>query len=375
MSGQKTALARVVIKVGSSVLTDDSGRLIPERIDQLVLQIAVSAKAHQQPILVSSGAIACGMATLGLARRPKALAELQACAAVGQNTLMHVYAEAFSRHKLTIAQILLTQDDFSDRRRFHNATETLRTLLEHGVVPIINENDTVAVEEIAFGDNDRLAALVASAVDAQLLVLLSDVDGLLEHGKVIERIEGVSARHFGAVNRSKRQTTTGGMASKLQAARIVGANGIPLVIANGTSPCALTDLLQGKPVGTLFVPSRSRLSPRKWWIAFSLRTPKGRLQVDAGAACALLERGKSLLSSGITAVDGRFEAGACVAIADAQGIDVARGITQYASSELARIKGLRSVEAAKALGVGKVKEVIHRDELVLIRDIEHAHDA
>jgi glutamate 5-kinase len=363
----------VVVKVGASVLTDAVGRLIPERIEQLVRQVGACAKARQQPLLVTSGAIACGMAALKIAKRPKALAQLQAAAAVGQSTLMHVYAEAFGRLGLTTAQVLLTQEDLSHRQRFSNAKRTLQTLLERGVVPIINENDTVAVEEIAFGDNDRLAALVASAVEAQLLVLLSDVDGLMEHGKVVERVEGVGSRHFKAVQATLRQTTTGGMESKLQAARIVGHNGIPMVIANGTHPTVLEDLLQGKPVGTLFVPPKSRLSPRKWWIAFSLRTPMGRLQIDSGASRALLEQGKSLLSSGINQVQGRFERGDCVAIIDGQGAELARGIARYASSELSRINGLRSDEAAKVLGVGKVKEVVHRDQLVLIREIEHAH--
>lgn len=375
MKSSPALLQRVVVKVGSSVLTDDAGRLLPERLGQLVDQLAASAKADQQPILVTSGAIACGMAALGLPRRPKRLAELQACAAVGQSRLMQVYAQAFSQHDLTTAQILLTQEDLAEQRRFRNATQTLRTLLQHRVIPIINENDTVAVEEIAFGDNDRLAALVASAVDAQLLVLLSDVDGLLEGGKVVERVEGVTARHFGAVHRSSRQTTTGGMASKLQAARIVGHNGIPMVIANGTHPTALADLLGGQPVGTLFVPPKNRLARRKWWIAFSLRTPKGELGIDGGAAQALLEGGKSLLASGIASIKGRFEAGACVAIADENKTVLARGIVNFSSRELDRIKGLRSAEAARALGVARIGEAVHRDHLVLIREIEHVHDA
>jgi glutamate 5-kinase len=311
---------------------------------------------------------------LGISRRPKRLAELQACAAVGQSRLMQVYAESFGKHGLTTAQVLLTQEDLAERRRFRNATQTLQTLLSHRVIPIINENDTVAVEEIAFGDNDRLAALVASAVDAQLLVLLSDVDGLMDGGKVIERIEGVSARHFGVVHRTNRQTTTGGMASKLQAARIVGHNGIPMVIANGTHPTALTDVLNGLPVGTLFVPPRSRLAPRKWWIAFSLRTPKGELVVDAGAAAALTTGGKSLLASGIVLVAGRFDAGACVAILDEKGGALARGIVHFSSRELDRVKGLRSAEAARALGIARMEEAVHRDQMVLTHEIEHVHD-
>ncbi len=414
-------IQRIVVKVGSSVLTDARGKLLPERIDRLVQQLIAIQRADpsargapraepvtpatppwwgrhpapplaaalpgrppsllsqeswgaqwqgRMPVLVSSGAIACGMAALGLTRRPTSLAHLQACAAIGQSELMHRYTLAFGAHKTLTAQVLLTQDDLSDQARYRNAKQTLLTLLHQQVVPIVNENDTVAVEEITFGDNDRLAALVACAVDAQLLVILSDVDGVLQDGKVLERVEGLNQLPHASVKASSRHTTKGGMASKLEAARIVGHSGIPMVIANGTKPSTLTDLLAGKPVGTLFVPPRTRLTSRKWWIAFALRQPKGSLVIDAGAASAVVEQGKSLLASGVLEVKGRFDAGAFVVLVDQAGMELARGVSNFSSSELARIRGLKSAEAAKTLGQARAREVLHRDHLVLAKELQ-----
>ena len=366
-----TEIQRIVVKIGGSVLTDGGGRLLPERLERLVEQVAACSEGQRQVLVVSSGAIACGMATLGISRRPKALAQLQACAAIGQSELMHRYTAAFGRHGILTAQVLLTQEDLSDRRRFRNAKQTLLTLLHRRAVPIINENDTVAVEEITFGDNDRLAALVAVAVDAHLLVILSDVDGYLHNGKPLERVESLRELQLHPVPAAKRQTTKGGMTSKLEAARIVGHSGIPMVIANGLTPAVLTNLLNGQPVGTLFVPPRNRLTLRKWWIAFALRKPKGSILVDAGAAAALSAQGKSLLASGVRDVGGRFEAGAFVAVVDEAGRELARGACQYASSDLLRIRGLRSAEAAKRLGIDRAPEVIHKNHLVLTQELHH----
>lgn len=366
---EHSTVHRIVVKVGTSVLTDASGRLVPSRLEALTAQIVACGRQGRQPVLVSSGAIACGMAKLNLTRRPKGIAQLQACAAIGQSELMHLYTVAFGAHGIMTAQILLTQDDLANKHRFANAKQTLLTLLHRRVVPVVNENDTVAVEEITFGDNDRLAALVAVAVDAQLLVLLSDVDGLLQDGKLIERIETLNHSHREAIRSSTRETTRGGMSSKLDAARIVGHHGIPMIIANGTRASALSDLLAGQPVGTLFVPPRNRLSPRKWWIAFSLRQPRGELIVDAGAAQALQAGGKSLLPTGVVTVNGRFEAGAFVAIKDGAREEVARGVCNYSSADLARVRGMKSAAAARALGLKKAKEVVHRDHLVLAKEI------
>lgn len=368
--GEPQDVHRLVVKVGTSVLTDHAGRVVTQRLEQLADQLAACCRQGRQPVLVSSGAIACGMAKLNLPRRPKGIAQLQACAAIGQSELMHLYTLAFSAQGMVTAQVLLTQDDLSNRTRFSNAKQTLLTLLHRRVVPIINENDTVAVEEITFGDNDRLAALVAVAVDAQLLVILSDVDGLLQDGKVVERVEALDHGHRAAVRSFPRETTKGGMASKLDAARIAGHHGIPMVIANGTRPSVLTDVLAGAPVGTLFVPPRNRLSPRKWWIAFSFREPRGELVVDAGAAQALSAGGKSLLPSGIVEVKGRFEAGVFVAITDEARQELARGVCNYSSTELLRVRGMKSQDAAKALGRAKAREVVHRDHLVLAKEMQ-----
>ncbi|MBI4004103.1 MAG: glutamate 5-kinase [Candidatus Omnitrophica bacterium] len=368
--GESQDVRRFVVKVGTSVLTDAAGRVLLRRIESLAEQLAACRRQGRQPILVSSGAIACGMAKLNLPRRPKGIAQLQACAAIGQSELMHLYTLAFGAQATMTAQVLLTQDDLSNRTRFANAKQTLLTLLHRHVVPIINENDTVAVEEITFGDNDRLAALVAVAVDAQLLVILSDVDGLLQDGKIVERVEALDHGPRAAVHGSTRETTKGGMASKLDAARMAGHHGIPMVIANGTRASVLTDLLAGQPVGTLFVPPRNRLSSRKWWIAFSLRQPRGELIVDAGAAQALSAGGKSLLPSGVVAINGRFEAGAFVAIKDEARDEVARGVCNYSSTELLQVRGMKSADAARTLGQTKAREVVHRDHLVLAKEMQ-----
>jgi len=360
---------RVVVKIGSSVLTDERGRLLAERLERFAAQVVQCANPSRHVLIVSSGAIACGMHKLGLTRRPTALAQLQACAAIGQGELMHLYTLAFARHGIMTAQVLLTQEDLSNRARYRNAKQTLLTLLHRRVIPIVNENDTVAVEEITFGDNDRLAALVACAVDAQWLVLLSDVDGLLHNGRPLPRIETMRSLDSVTLHGAARHTTKGGMASKLEAARIVGHCGIPMVIANGTQPSVLADVLEGKPIGTFFVPPRNRLSSKKWWIAFARRQPTGSVLVDAGAARALLERGTSLLASGVQQVQGRFEAGEFVAVIDPAGREVARGVSNFSSTDLLRIRGMKSAEAARTLGARRAREVIHRNQLVLAREL------
>ena len=354
----RRTIQRFVVKVGSSVLTDDHGHLLPKRIEQLAEQVAACLAEHRQPLLVSSGAIACGMAKLGLQRRPTALAQLQACAAIGQGELMHLYTKTFAKRGLLTAQVLLTQDDLANRARFRNAKQTLLTLLHRRVIPVINENDTVAVEEITFGDNDRLAALVAVMADAELVVILSDVDGFLQGGKLVERVDTIGKLRGGSLGPG-RATTKGGMASKLEAARIAGHSGIPLIIANGTKPGVLTGLFSGQSLGTLFVPQHHRLSRRKWWIAFSLRQPKGSVVIDEGASAAIQDRGKSLLALGVQAVKGRFEAGSCVSVADAAGTELARGLCNVSSAELTRLRGLPA------------RIVIHRKQLVLARELAH----
>ena len=365
MAKRVPVFQRVVVKIGASVLTDISGRPETRRFARLVDQLAACLTQGREVIVVSSGAIACGMGALGLSRRPKEVAHLQACAAVGQSELMRRYSHAFAKHGLLVAQVLLTQDDLADRTRCRNAKQTLRALIARRVVPIINENDTVAVEEIAFGDNDRLAALVACLLEAQLLVILSDVDGVLERGRVIERIDDLNHTHHALALGTSRETTTGGMASKLAAARIVRHRGIPLVIANGTKPDVLPKILDGKPVGTLIVPPRRILKFHKVWIAFSARRPAGTVVVDAGAVEALLRRGKSLQARGVKTVRGQFHAGESIAILDEHDREVGRGISNFSSSDLARIRGLKSRQVAEALGRRAADDVVHRDHLVL----------
>lgn len=267
---------RVVVKVGASVLTHASGEPDADRFTRIVEQLAACLRERREVVLVSSGAIACGMARLGLARRPKDIAQLQACAAIGQSELMRLYSYAFGAHGLGVAQVLLTQADLADRTRCRNAKNTLQALLRRQIVPIVNENDAVAVEEITFGDNDRLAALVASLLEAQLLVILSDVDGVLERGRLIGRIDELNHHHQTIALGPSRETSTGGMASKLAAARIVRHAGIPMVIANGTRKGTLLDIVKGRPVGTLIAPHSIRLRFRKWWIAFGTRRTSER---------------------------------------------------------------------------------------------------
>lgn len=364
------SVQRLVVKCGSSVLTNAQGRLLKDQLGRLAAEVAAIASNGRQVVLVSSGAIACGMAQLGLKRRPREVSQLQACAAIGQSELMHFYSEAFATHKKLTAQVLLTQEDLANQNRHRIATRTLQTLMDRGVIPVINENDAVAVEEITFGDNDRLAALVAVAVDAQLLVLLSDVEGLLAGDHLIERIDSVSrVFHKPLAGGGKRQTTKGGMTSKLLAAKIAGHHGIPTVIANGARASVLSAILEGKAVGTLCVPAANKLSRRKWRIAFALRNPKGKITVDDGAAVALVERGRSLLASGVVGVQGRFDAEAYVSVVNPLQRELARGVANFSSAELTLIRGLKSTEAARVLGHTAAKEVIHRDHLVLSREM------
>jgi glutamate 5-kinase len=370
MKKEEKRAKTIVVKVGSSVLTDSSGRPDIRKLKQLVLELALCIKNGQKIVYVSSGAIACGMAKLSMAKRPKELARLQACAAIGQGELMRLYAEVFAKHRLSVAQVLLTQSDLSNKERCKNAKETLKTLLGMGILPIINENDAVAVEEIAFGDNDRLAALVACVIEADLLVILSDVDGVLRNGKVIERIDHIEQAHKALAMGPSRETTTGGMASKLSAARISRHGGIPLIIANGNRAGILQDILNARPVGTLIAPPAKALKFHKWWIAFSMRKTQGSVIIDSGAAEALVSHGKSLLASGILSIRGEFNVLEPVSIIDEKGQELGRGLSNFSSSDIDRIKGCRSEKISEILGRNSASEVIHKDNLVLNREFE-----
>jgi glutamate 5-kinase len=359
-----------VIKVGSSSLTTTSGGIDEQRVDTLVDVLGRLATDGREVVLVSSGAIAAGLAPLRLSKRPRDLATQQAAASVGQGLLIGRYAAGFARHGLTVGQVLLTVDDVTRRAHYRNAYRTLRKLLDLHAVPIVNENDTVATEEIRFGDNDRLAALVAALVDADLLLMLSDVDALYTGSpsdpasRRIPYVESESA--LGGINiaaPSKSKVGTGGMVTKVEAARIATGFGISVVL---TSAANAGPALAGDEVGTLFQAVAKRPAARLFWLAHATE-PRGRLHLDPGAVAAVVGRRKSLLPAGITAVDGSFAAGDPVDLVDADsGAPVARGLVNYDAVELPALLGRSTPELAAALGPGYEREVVHRDDLVLL---------
>ena len=364
--------SRVVVKVGSSSLRADDGGLDAAFADCLVDQIALLRSRGVEVVLVSSGAVAAGLAPLGLTGRPADLPGQQAAASVGQGILMHTYQAGFARHGLACGQVLLTPSDVVDRTRYLNARHTFDRLLGLGAVPVVNENDTVATDELRFGDNDRLAALVASMLHAQVLLLLSDVEGLYPSRpqpgvavQPLDRVDDFAALDSQTIGPVGSDLGTGGMASKLEAARIATFSGAHAVIANARRQDVLADLTAGEHIGTWFPPSRRRPESRKLWIAFA-QLPQGRIAVDAGAVRALVERGSSLLAAGIVGIEGEFTAGDAVDVVGPDGVVVARGLTTYATADIQAIKG-RSTEALAAdLGAVFTREVIHRDSLVVV---------
>ncbi len=350
-------ISRIVVKVGTGVLTDSRKQPDPAQLEQLVAQIAEQRRAGKEVIFVTSGAVGAGMGVLGYEKRPGDLAELQACAAIGQTRLMAIYEKLFAQHGLHVAQVLLTHDDLEHHERHLNARNTLVTLLSRGVVPIINENDAISFTEIKFGDNDKLSALVASLLPADLLVILTTVDGVIENfGKAnpktmatIERVDAALEKMAGGTDSA---TAVGGMTSKIQAAKIAVRSGIPLVIASGRKQNVLARVIAGEAEGTIFVPQPNKLRGRKRWIAF-FHHPKGTLFVDDGAKVALREKGKSLLPPGIARCDGEFEAEDVVRICDRDGTEFARGIAAFGGADI-RGRKLQRVE------------VVHRDNLVIL---------
>ena len=363
---------RVVVKVGSAVLTSPQGGLDEERIQAMCDCFSRVQEKGYELVLVSSGAIAAGTKKIGLGRKPRSIPEKQAAAAVGQARLMWMYEKCFERKGKVVAQILLTREDVADRKRFLNARNTLLTLLKWGILPIINENDTVVTEEIQFGDNDCLSALVTNLVQAELLVILTDTDGLYDRdpkthpdANRISVVKEVDERVFSLVDLTMSEVGTGGMISKLQASRTAAIYGVPTVIASGKSPNALERVLGGEDVGTLVLPKENRLNSWKHWIAYS-RPVSGALVVDQGARKALVEKGKSLLPSGIKEVRGSFGAGDSVSCIGEDGSEFARGLANYSSDEIRRIQGCKTSEIEKILGYKFFDEVIHRDDLVLM---------
>ena len=363
---------RIVIKVGSRVLTDGAGALDLDRIDGLAAEVARLRSAGRDVVLVSSGAVAAGRPALGLTERPRTIPQKQAAAAVGQTRLMRAYEDAFAARGLTAAQLLLTRADLADRTRFLNARATLATLLEFGVVPVINENDTVVVEEIKFGDNDNLSALVTNLVEAQLLVILTDIDGFYDadprthpQACLVPLVKAVTREVERAAGNSGTTVGTGGMVTKLAAAKKASRFGVATLMVNGTVPGIIGRALAGEEVGTLFLPAKRSLTSRKHWIAYTLR-PRGRVVVDQGARKVLTGQGRSLLPSGVVRVEGEFERGACVRVCGPDKTEFARGIADYASEEIARILGHRSGEIEEILGYKYGDEIIHRDNLVVL---------
>jgi glutamate 5-kinase len=359
---------RVVVKVGSGVLADREGGLDGAAVRRLAGELADARKAGREVVLVSSGAILAGRERLRLPRRPDTRLK-QAAAAVGQSRLMRAWEAAFARHDLVAAQILLTADDLRERARYLNARGTLQTLLRLGAVPVVNENDTVAVDEIKFGDNDGLSALVAGLCDAGLLVLLTDQDGLYEDdprrrpdARLVSRVG--PDEPLPRAGRAGRWGT-GGMESKVRAARQAASAGIAAVVANGTKSGVLAGILNAREAGTFFPPAPRAAGPRRRWLAFATR-PKGRLTVDAGAREALSARGRSLLPSGVRAVSGAFAAGDVVGLEEG-GVEFARGIVNFGARDLERIKGMKTSELEAALGRKAAGEVVHRDNLAVLR--------
>ena len=351
------AAVRLVVKLGTGVLTDSRKQPDPEQLAQLVGQLAALRRAGREIVLVTSGAVGAGMGALGLEKRPVELAELQACAAVGQPRLMTLYEKLFAAHDLRVAQVLLTHDDLEHHERHLNARHTLVTLLARGVVPVINENDAVSSTEIKFGDNDRLSALVAALLPADLLVILTTVDGVIENfgranPKTIPLIEKIDSDLEKIARGTDSDTAVGGMASKIQAAKIAVRSGIPLVIASGKKKNVLTRIVAGEVEGTLFVAQPGKLHSRKRWIAF-FHHPRGALFVDDGARLALREKGKSLLPPGVARCEGEFAAGDVVRICNLDGTEFARGIARFDSAAVRARKLPR-------------EELVHRDDLVIL---------
>jgi glutamate 5-kinase len=365
-------MKRLVVKIGSNILAYGEEGLDTERISSIARDIAELHNTGYDIVLVSSGAIAAGMKKLALKEKPKDIKFKQAAAAIGQSSLMWAYERSFGDYGKKVAQVLLTRDDFSDRKKYINSKNTLLTLLSYKIIPIINENDTVATDEIRFGDNDYLASLVAGIIEAERLIILSDVDGFYTedpkhnaNATIIEYVDEITPELELKAGGAGSRVGTGGMYSKLLAAKRAVSHGIIVHIISGRKNGLLTSLLRGEHCGTMFKPKKEKLSSRKGWIAYGCRS-KGSLVIDEGAVKALIQNGKSLLPSGIISVEGNFEIGDAVYCLDLKRNRIAKGLTNYSSSEIEKIKGKKTSEIEKILGYKYSDEAIHRDNLVLI---------
>jgi glutamate 5-kinase len=361
---------RVVVKIGSGVISTEAGLDLP-MLTAIADDLCSLRQRGLEVIVVSSGAVAAGKGQLGIVGRPQTIPQKQAAAAIGQTRIIRAYKETFLKHERMVAQVLLTRDDLSNRRRYLNARNTLTTLLEYGVTPIVNENDTVVVEEIRFGDNDNLSALVTSLIEGDLLVILSDVDGFYDgdpttnpEARLIPLVERITPKIEALAGDARGTLGTGGMSTKVQAAKRVGLAGVSTLIVNGRTPGILRQVFAGAEVGSYFLPAQSKLAAKKRWIAFT-KKPRGRLLVDDGAYRAVVSQGKSLLPSGICQIEGNFERGDAVRLADRHGDDFAIGVISYSLAELEQIAGKQCAEIEKILGYKYRDEIIYRDDLVL----------
>ncbi|HZJ84047.1 MAG TPA: glutamate 5-kinase [Syntrophomonadaceae bacterium] len=360
---------RLVVKVGTSTLTYKNGQLNLHRIEHIVRELSDLHNQGKEVILVTSGAIGVGASRLGFKTVPETIPQKQALAAIGQGALLHLYEKLFAEYGKTVAQVLLTRDDLDDRLRYLNATNALLAMLDMGVIPIINENDTVVVEEIKFGDNDTLSALVAAIVEAELLLILSDVDGLYdadprtnENAIFLDEVTEITDSMEKNSKSKGSSFSSGGMFTKLKAARICMGAGVPMLIANSNIDNVIRQVVQGNQIGTLFIPKDFKINARKKWIAFGSMI-HGRLVVDEGAGDALLHKGKSLLPSGIIEVIGEFDLGTVVAVVDQLDNEIARGLVNYNSEHIRLIAGRQTHEIEGLLGVKDYDEVIHRNNL------------
>jgi glutamate 5-kinase len=364
-------IKRVVVKVGTTTLIHQNGKLNLNRLEQLVRQLADLQNQGKEVVIVTSGAVGVGKGRLGLTGKSVSLLERQALAAIGQGLLMQVYEKLFAEYGVTVAQVLLTRSDVGDRKRYLNARNTLLTLLNYRVIPVINENDTVATEELKIGENDTLSALVTGLIDAELLILLSDIDGLYTSdpnkdlaARLIPCVTELTAEIKEMAGGSASRLGTGGMVTKIGAAQMALASGAAMVIMNGNDPAKIGMLFAGSPVGTVFVSRQPAVNHRKRWIAFGPQA-NGVLSVDRGAERALLQQGKSLLPSGVVKVDGVFDEGDLITIINQDQVELARGLTNYSSEQLVKIQGKQSGEIEAVLGYQATDEVVHRDNMVI----------
>lgn len=357
---------RIVVKIGTSLLTTEKGDLTTKYLSEIVRELATLIQLGKEFIIVTSGAIGAGMQRLGLKERPQTIIMKQTTAAVGQNILMNVYERLFKKYHLTVAQLLLTHQDLSSRKSYINISNTILKLLEYKVIPIINENDTVAVDEIKFGDNDTLSALISQLVEANILLILSNIEGLYsESGKLIPLVEKINQHITKIATGTTSKFSTGGMQTKIEAAKIAVQSGTTVVILNGKKEGIIEDILKGKKCGTIFVAKESKLSSRKRWIMYHVKE-KGEIIIDEGAKMAILHKGKSLLPAGILDVEGKFEEGDAIIVKDIQGKNLAKGLVDYSKKDLLKIKGKQTNQIAEILGYEYGEEVIHRDNLVVL---------